>query len=170
MTVVFFKPCWREDFFYPFNYPRLQSPVCVVFYIDSNSVIRRDSTYCLLAWLSSMITCAPTLYVPIPHHQYAEGMTQEMEVDREELCCFESSHITVTWRLLPERKAGEKVGCAGKVRISLGENVQQLKLGLSPALAQPPLCIVVYTKPSLLSTLYYTLLSGPLHIQKWNVH
>lgn len=53
----------------------------------------------------------------------------------------------MTWRLPPERKAGEKVGCAGKVRISLGGNAQQqLRPGLSPALAQPPLRIVLHTR------------------------
>lgn len=62
---------------------------------------------------------------------------------------WRASHATATWRASSERKAAEKVGHAGKVRISQGENVQQqLRPGLSPALAQPPLRTVLLTHVS----------------------
>lgn len=119
------------DFFFPFNYPWLQLPiVCRVSYIDSDSVEGWDGSYCLLSWLSSQITWAPTLYIPLPQHQYVKGMTEEKEGDggggKQKVrghclfLCFQSSHVTMTRRLPPEAKAGEKVGCGGKVRISLG--------------------------------------------------
>lgn len=89
----------------------------------------------------------------------AEGGEEEQE-ERGHflLLLFKSSYVTLTRRLPPEGKTGEKVGRGGKVSDSLGENVQQLRPGLPCALARPPrgpvlhtrvYILIVSTKPSL---------------------
>lgn len=123
--------------------------------VHCNSVTGWDCTYFLLAWLSRSHELQHYTH-PSPATNMLREWQKKMETDRgrggrrqkawgplsffSQLCCFNSS------RLSPERKAGQKVGCAGKVRISLGGDVQQqLRPGLSPALAQPPLRIVLHT-------------------------
>lgn len=74
----------------------------------------------------------------------------------------------ISLRLSSERKAGQKLGCSGKVKISPGGNVQQqLRPGLSPTLAQPPLHIVlhIHTCQYIHSGHKDFTTSGPLHIQ-----
>lgn len=129
--------------------------MCRVFYIGSNSVTGWDCTYSLLTCLSSQITWAPTLYIPLLHqHQYAERRTGGRLRRRRrkgesvwptlffsQLSCFKPSHVTVSWRLPPERKVCVK-GMWGSQR-----NVQQqLRPRLSPALTHPPLHTVLHTR------------------------
>lgn len=58
--------------------------------------------------------------------------------------CFRSSHVTTTWRLKGKQK--RKLAVERKSGSLWGENVQQqLRPGLSPAPAQPPLRTVLHT-------------------------
>lgn len=142
--------------------------------VHCNSVTGWDCTYFLLAWLSRSHELQHYTH-PSPATNMLRKWQKKMETDRgrggrrqkawgplsffSQLCCFNSS------RLSPERKAGQKVGCAGKVRISLGGDVQQqLRPGLSPALAQPPLRIVLHTCQYIHSGHKAFTISGPLRI------
>lgn len=120
-----------------------------VFYIGTVKQIGTAHTFCLLD-SPSQITWAPIAYTlhpqPHPHRQYAGRKSGDRSRKRRsraggllsfsQHCGFHSS------RLSPDRKAGQKVGCAGKVRISLGWAVHSTQYS---TYAQPPLCIVLHT-------------------------
>ena len=133
-----------------------------VFYTDSNSQTGWDCTYWLLVWLSrpDHMSSNTVRTLPSPSTNMQRDWQKEKNGGRwrkrrrrreahspsPQLCFFKSQRVSVTWRLPPERKAGVKVCRAGKVRISLGGNVQQqLRPGLSPALSLPPRRIVLHT-------------------------
>lgn len=175
-------------------------------YTDSNSVTGWDCTYCLFAWLSQAWSHElPTLYVPLPHryhdHQYAEGMTERnggKSVEEEERKAEAGGPLSVSlsysvalscnasrWPegFLQKGKQERKLAGAGKVRISLGGNVQQqLRPGLSPALPPTPQpCIVLHTHTCIYihSEHKAFTISGPptysnawsrVWKSKWNVH